>query len=95
MKLYDRKEVWDIEAWYLGQAVANLVLCYSPKKIILGGGVMHKEGLVDMVREAALRNLNGYICHKLLEQDDYIVLPGCGENSGILGAIELGKLGLV
>ena len=31
---------WDLEAWYIAQALAIYVLTISPKKIILGGGVM-------------------------------------------------------
>ena len=30
---------WDLEAYYIGQALATYVLVLSPKKIILGGGV--------------------------------------------------------
>lgn len=41
--LHNRKEVWEMEAYYLGQGVSNLVLLYSPDKIIIGGGVMHQE----------------------------------------------------
>lgn len=93
--LYEHEAVWNLEAFYLGQAVSNLVLCYSPQKIIIGGGVVHKPGLIERVREEVMENLNGYIRHERLECEDYIVLPGCGEDSGILGAIELGKMELL
>ncbi len=37
-----------MEAFYLAQAIANYVLCYSPQKIVLWGGVMHQKQLFGM-----------------------------------------------
>lgn len=90
--LYDVDEVWRLEAYYLGQALANIVLCYAPEKIILGGGVMHKDGLVSRAAEEMRSNLNGYVARDLLNAEEYVVSPGCGDNAGILGAIRLGML---
>lgn len=94
--LYNKKEVWKLEAYYIGQALCNCVMCYSPEIIILGGGVMHKPGLVELIRKEVLKNLNGYIKKKeILENiDNYIVLPGLLDDSGIVGSIELGKMEL-
>ena len=41
---------WDIEAEYIGQALMNYILVLSPRKIILGGGVMQREFLFTKVR---------------------------------------------
>ena len=92
-ELYDEKKVWDLEAYYLGQAVTNCILCYSPEKVILGGGVMHTPGLIDLVRKEVLKDLNGYIQKDeiLSRIDEYIVLPETGDDAGILGALELGR----
>ena len=30
--LYQRKDVWEMESFYLAQGVANLILLYSPEK---------------------------------------------------------------
>lgn len=94
--LYDVKEVWDLESYYLGKALCNCVLCYSPEKIILGGGVMHTPGLIERVRTQTLKQLNGYIkAKKLLECiDEYIVLPELGDDAGVIGAMELGRMEL-
>ncbi len=88
------KEAWELEAFYLAEAVANYCLAYSPQKIILGGGVMHREGLISMVRENARDMLAGYVCHPLLEEeiDSYIVPPALIDNAGIVGAACLGLL---
>lgn len=94
--LGDKKEVWELEANYLSQAMVDCVTCYSPQRIILGGGVMHNEELIKMVRVETLKLLNGYI-HKeeILEHiDEYIVLPKLGDNAGLVGCIELGRMKL-
>lgn len=42
-ELADNDEVWALEGDYLGQMCANLVLMHSPRRIVLGGGVMHRS----------------------------------------------------
>ena len=92
VELADRDEVWELEAFYIGQAIANYVLAYSPQMIILWGGVMHQEKLFDMVRREAKNMLNGYIPHDMIlnSMEEYIVPPALGEDPGIMGAIKLG-----
>ena len=82
---------WNIEAEYIASALVNYVLTLSPKKIILGGGVMQRGFLFSKVRRRVREMLNGYVSHKsLLEHiEDYIVPPGLGNQSGSLGAIAL------
>lgn len=94
IELADKPEVWEMEAFYLAQAIANYVLCYSPQKIVLWGGVMHQKQLFAMVREKVKELLNGYVDHEMLDAkiDQYIVAPALGENPGILGAMCLGML---
>jgi len=69
----------------------NYILTVSPEKVILGGGLMHKDLLYDMLREKVKQKLNGYIkVTAILEDiDNYIVSPGLGTRSGICGAIGL------
>lgn len=87
-----RSEVWELEAFYLAQAITNYILTYSPEKIILWGGVMHQTQLFELVRKETVRLLAGYVCHPMIEEriEDYIVPPALGENPGILGALCLG-----
>lgn len=91
-ELSDCMDVWELEADYIAQAVANYILTYSPQKIILWGGVMHQEQLFAMVRSRVSEKLGGYVKHPLVceENADYIVAPQLGENPGIMGAIGLG-----
>ncbi len=82
---------WDIEADYIASALMNYILTLSPKKIILGGGVMQREFLFPTVRQRVRELLNGYVSNKsLLENiEAYILPPGLGNQSGSLGAIAL------
>lgn len=93
IELAGRDEVWELEAYYIAQAVTNYILAYSPQKVILWGGVMHQEQLLGMVRKEVQRLLNGYVAHETITTDkiaDYIVPPALGEDPGIMGAIKLG-----
>jgi len=83
---------WEMEAYYIGQAVCNMILTISPKKVILGGGVMQQGHLFPLIREEVRRNLNGYVqAEALLDGiDEYIVPPGLGQLAGLTGALALG-----
>ena len=87
----DNHQVWDLEANYIGQAISNLILILSPKIIILGGGVMHRNFLFKRIRIQVQEILNRYVQHAdILENiDKYIVPPLLGNNAGVLGAIAL------
>ncbi len=89
-ELAGRDEVWEIEAYYLAQACANLILMISPKRIILGGGVMHQMKLFELIREKTTELLNGYIKAKELEDmEHYIVPASLNDDQGIMGCIRL------
>ena len=89
-ELSDRPEVWELEAWYIAQAVSNLILILSPKRIILGGGVMHQEALFPLIRAKVPEILNGYIETKeLQDMDSYIVPASLHDDQGIMGCIRL------
>ena len=84
---------WELEANYLGLAVANLVCTVSPHRVILGGGVMEQPRLLPLVRQKVQEVLNDYVqAAEILEHiDTYIVSPGLGERAGVLGAIALAE----
>ncbi|MFB9757536.1 ROK family protein [Ectobacillus funiculus] len=89
-------KVWELEAYYLAQAIANYILILSPKKIVLGGGVMKQQQLISMIRNRVTGLLNGYLQHENITSgqiEDYIVLPSLGENAGLCGALALAKKG--
>ena len=88
--LTDDHQAWNIEAFYLGQAIHNLILFCAPKKVILGGGVLKRKELIAKTRQETRKILNSYIVSGCLEDlDEYIVPPALGDRSGALGAIAL------
>lgn len=92
--LADEMNVWELESYYIAQAITNYILTYSPQKIILWGGVMHQNQLFEQIRAKVPELLSGYIQHPAVTEKiaDYIVPPALGDNPGILGAIQLGVL---
>jgi len=90
--LHEKQEVWDLEAWYVAQALTGYVLTLSPDMIILGGGVMYQRQLFPMIRKYVTDILNGYVKTKeLADMDNYIVPESLEGNQGILGCFELAK----
>ena len=89
--LSDSHPAWDLEADYLGMAIANLIYAYSPRRIVVGGGVSQHLGLLAKVRCQVQRSINDYIQSPVIAAkiDDYIVLPSLGKRSGGLGAIAM------
>lgn len=78
-------QAWELEAHYLGSAVANYVFTLSPAAVVLGGGVMRQEHLFEPVRRQVAGLVNGYMKMPLT------VPPGLGQNSGIAGALALAQ----
>ncbi len=82
---------WAIEADYLGQLCAQLVVTVSPQRIVLGGGVMTHGRLLAPVRERLLHWLGGYVDRpEILDAaQPYVVSTGLEPQSGVLGAVLL------
>lgn len=87
---------WDLEAEYVAQAFANYAMILSPQRIILGGGVGSAPHLLPKVRARTREFINGYIQSSAIQKEieSYIVHPGLGNRSGVLGAIALAEQAL-
>ena len=89
-ELTGRKEVWQLEAYYIGQALADYILILSPERIVLGGGVTHQEGLLALIRQETAKQLAGYIRTAAIDHlDSYIVGVSLNDNQGVMGAVKL------
>ncbi len=84
---------WDLEAEYIAQALASYSFTLSPQRIIIGGGVGSLEHLLPKIQQKTKQFINGYIqSSAILEHiETYIVNPGLGNRSGMLGAIALAE----
>lgn len=85
--LVDQKEVWDLEGYYIAQALMQYILIISPKRIILGGGVMKQKQVFASIYKYLQELLNDYVT--LPDLKTYIVSPGLGDHAGITGALLL------
>ena len=85
--------VWALEARYLALGLVNIVTVLSPRRIVLGGGVMRQPRLLARVREQVQSILAGYVRASSVVDaiDQFIVAPGLGERSGVLGALVLAQ----
>jgi fructokinase len=89
-------EAWELEADYLALGLVNLVATLSPQRIIVGGGVPKRDGLLPLIRERVHALTGGYFAAAELDGglDRYIVPPALEDRSGVLGAIELARRAL-
>jgi fructokinase len=93
VELKDNKKVWEIEAYYIAQALMNYILTLAPRRIILGGGVMHQTQLFPLIRKEVENLLNGYLNTKeIKDMDNYIVPASLNDNQGIMGCLQLAKI---
>lgn len=79
------EELWNFVSDYIAQAICNYLMILSPEVIILGGGVMKHEGLIDSIRTQVDKKLNGYLNYPELK----IVKPQLSDQQGIKGAMTL------
>jgi fructokinase len=92
-ELADDHPAWELEAEYVALGILAIVFVASPRRVVIGGGVMARPGLLDAVR-ARLVDLNaGYLETPMLGDaiDRYVVAPALGERAGVLGAIALAQ----
>lgn len=86
-------EVWELEAYYIAQALTNYIMILSPQKIILGGGVMKQLQLFPLIHQEVTKAVRGYLnTSQLNDIKNYIVPASLNGNQGILGALELARI---
>lgn len=91
VNLDGREDVWEMEGFYIAQALMQYILILSPKKIILGGGVMKQKHVFPIIYDHLKKLLNQYVVLPELGAsiDSYIVSPELGDNAGVVGSLLL------
>jgi fructokinase len=86
-------EVWELQARYLALGLVCVICVLSPERIVMGGGVMTRPGLLRLVRHAVTEVMNGYLDQAAMSEGiaDYITPPALGSKAGMLGAIALAE----
>jgi fructokinase len=84
---------WELEAHYIALALASYIYTLSPQRIVIGGGVGGRDGLLPLIRKNVQEALNGYVQSTAITKDidRYIVPPSLGSRAGMLGAIALAQ----
>jgi fructokinase len=82
---------WALETEYLALGLVSIVAVLSPKRIVIGGGVMQHRPLLPRVRRRVVELLAGYVrAREIVEDiDTYIVPPALGAGVGVFGALAL------
>lgn len=88
-ELSEGHPAWEMEAYYLAQAIMHYSLILSPEKIVIGGGVLKQSHLFPMIRERVQEQARGFL--HLPPMDEYIVPPKLGDDSGVIGALLLAE----
>jgi fructokinase len=85
--------VWELQARYLALGLVSVICVLSPERIVIGGGVMKRAGLLPLVQREVTELMNGYLDAAAIGEGiaEYIRLPGLGSRAGVLGAIALAE----
>lgn len=82
---------WELESRYLALGLVAVIAVLSPERILIGGGVMLRPGLMTRVQQEVVALMNGYLDSGSVgpEISTYVTSPALGSRAGVLGAIAL------
>jgi fructokinase len=80
--------VWALEARYLALGLLAVSAVVSPQRIVLGGGLMSRAGLLGLVQRQLDQLVGGYVAVPEL------VTPALGARAGVIGALALAESAL-
>jgi fructokinase len=84
---------WDLEARYLALGLVSVICVLSPQRVVMGGGVMNRAGLLVRVQSEIVALMNGYFGAVALGDgiSDLVTTPALGGHAGVLGALALAE----
>lgn len=86
----DFDEAFSIETHYLAAGFRQLVYTLAPDVIVMGGGVSHLPGIHAATNRKLIEMMAGYAIQPE-HQAGFVVLPGLGDDAGIVGALALAE----
>ena len=89
----DDERAWDLEAHYLALGIVCVICVLSPERVVIGGGVMNRPGLLGLVHREIVGLMNGYLSAPVLGDgiSGFVTAPGLGPRAGVLGALALAE----
>ena len=94
--LSDTHDVWDMVAYYLAQLCVSIILISSPQVIVIGGGVLKRRILYQLIRHYVQQLLNGYIrVDRIINNIESYIVPSrfdsddSNTSAGIVGVLTL------
>lgn len=91
-ELPDDDPVWDLVVHDLAQGLLALTLTTAPERLLVGGGVGLRPGLLERVRSRLLELAAGYLPPERFGDDAAWLQPaGLGSGAGIEGAFVLAR----
>jgi fructokinase len=88
-EMENREDIWNLEGYYLAQAIYDYTLAFSPDMIILGGGVSHQPLLLPSIQKHFEEINRRYLNYPKLSAGDYLVMPVLGDDSALYGGAVL------
>lgn len=89
--LPDDHELWDHSANALASLCVTLILTLSVERIVLGGGVMKRKGLLNKIQARTVELINGYVELPVSDMSSLVTTSAAGEDAGLVGAIVLAQ----
>ena len=80
---------WVLQAHYLGHLCTHILRIAAPARILIGGGVLNADGLIEKIRKAVLHQMGDYHAYTEAELHAVIARPTLAPDSGLIGALTL------
>lgn len=94
VELDETHPAWELEAYYIGEILVDLIALLNPERLILGGGVGSLDHLLPKVRDQVLTLGAKYFpdIQKKSDVKRLIVNPELGDDAGIIGALKFAQI---
>lgn len=88
----DDSPAWQREGEYLAHLIAAAVLCVSPRRVVVGGGIAARQALWPAMRAGVSEMLGAYLARAELSAEGierFIVPSALAPDAGLMGALGL------